>query len=227
MRIPTVLLTLAGFAGCGSGSSDSPSAPAAATIVVTRTGSDTVDATADGGVQSTAITFNSQGTNAIHQLSVTDGLALLPAGWQGPSSFSCSAVDTGSGCRCNTQLRVERACIGNSRAGVHLSCRKRRKERTAQHSLSGHCIARTTTHRFRTCDRQRSMTTRCISRRSTASRSRTTSTTVRSIRTIFRSSAVRSVRRRPAASATSVRYGSDKSLHRAARFSVSESVFRA
>ncbi len=95
-------LLLLALGGCGGSSSSSapPPGAAAGTIVVTRTGSPTIT-TVTGGSQSVAITFNAQDTNSIDQLSVSDGLASLPAGWQGPATFSCESIGTGSGCVLN------------------------------------------------------------------------------------------------------------------------------
>lgn len=98
MRCVAVLIMLA-LAGCSSGS-DSPdsNAPSAASgkVLATRTGSQTV-AGAVGGTQSVAITFTAEGANSVDQLTV-GGLSNLPNGWQGPPSFSCTNIDTGSGC---------------------------------------------------------------------------------------------------------------------------------
>lgn len=99
MRCVAVLTMLA-LAGCGSGSTDSrtSNAPPAASgkLLVTRTGTQTV-AAALGGTQSIAITFTAEGSNSIDQLMI-GGLTTLPGGWQGPASFSCTNIDTGSGC---------------------------------------------------------------------------------------------------------------------------------
>jgi hypothetical protein len=53
-----------------------------------------------GNRQTVSITFVSSTGEAINKLSVS-GLASLPSGWTGPSSFSCSTVTTGSGCVLN------------------------------------------------------------------------------------------------------------------------------
>jgi hypothetical protein len=54
-----------------------------------------------GGTRSLSITFNSSDTHPLTSLSVTTDLRQLPAGWSGPTSFSCANVTTGSGCVLN------------------------------------------------------------------------------------------------------------------------------
>lgn len=96
------LLLLAALVGCSSGSSNSPASepPSSGAIVATRSSAGTVAATINGGTRTVSISFNAA-SRAVDQLQVTSGLGGLPPGWQGPSSFSCTAVTTGSGCVLN------------------------------------------------------------------------------------------------------------------------------
>ena len=83
-----------GMSGCGGSSSASGTTD---TIVATWsvTGTATVVV---GGSKSFTLSFNSSDAKQITNLTVTSGLSSMPAGWSGPSSFSCSQVSTGSGC---------------------------------------------------------------------------------------------------------------------------------
>ena len=53
-----------------------------------------------GAAQTISITFTSSDGNVITGFGVT-GSAALPAGWSGPSSFTCASVTAGSGCVLN------------------------------------------------------------------------------------------------------------------------------
>src|SRR5277367_53243 len=53
-----------------------------------------------GAARTVSITFTSSDGNAITGFGVT-GAAALPAGWSGPSSFTCASVSTSSGCVLN------------------------------------------------------------------------------------------------------------------------------
>lgn len=102
-RLCSQLLLLSALVGCGSGSSNAPASapPSSGTIVATRASAGTVATTINGGTQTVSISFNSTDSRAVDQLRVTGGLASLPAGWQGPTSFNCTAITTGSGCLLN------------------------------------------------------------------------------------------------------------------------------
>ena len=54
-----------------------------------------------GGTSTVAITFTTDDGNPATDLSITAGLSTLPAGWSGPTSFTCASVSTGSGCVLN------------------------------------------------------------------------------------------------------------------------------
>jgi hypothetical protein len=48
-----------------------------------------------------AIGFTTDDGNAATNLQITAGLSALPAGWAGPTSFTCATVDLGNGCTLN------------------------------------------------------------------------------------------------------------------------------
>jgi hypothetical protein len=47
------------------------------------------------------VTFTTDDGATATGFSITGGLSSLPAGWSGPTSFTCASVSTGSGCRLN------------------------------------------------------------------------------------------------------------------------------
>lgn len=89
--ILTLGLSLLAMSGCGSDGTDN-------SVAVTRSISGTIAALANGGSQDVAFSFNSDDGRVLSDLTITDGLSTLPAGWSGPASFSCGAVSTGNGC---------------------------------------------------------------------------------------------------------------------------------
>src|ERR1700735_842756 len=69
------------------------------TVIAT---SSTTDVIAAGGASQTAsITFTSSDGLAITGFGISGSLGTLPAGWSGPSTFSCALVAAGSGCVLN------------------------------------------------------------------------------------------------------------------------------
>jgi hypothetical protein len=54
-----------------------------------------------GAKQTLSITFTSSDGNTISGFGVSGTLGTLPAGWSGPSTFTCASVSTGSGCILN------------------------------------------------------------------------------------------------------------------------------
>jgi hypothetical protein len=54
-----------------------------------------------GGHSTVAITFTTSDGAMATGLSITAGLSALPAGWSGPTTFTCASVSTGSGCVLN------------------------------------------------------------------------------------------------------------------------------
>jgi len=94
--VGTLILAANGLNGCSlsetpvmSGTRD--------TIEATPSAADTV-VVVSGGSRAFNLTFNSSDANSISNLSVTSGLSALPAGWSGPTAFTCPKVSTGSGC---------------------------------------------------------------------------------------------------------------------------------
>ena len=92
--LSTLLLLGQGLNGCSSSASPSGTPD---TIAATPSQAGTVTVVT-GGSRSFTLSFHSSDNNAILNLSVTSGLADLPAGWSGPSAFHCATVSTGSGC---------------------------------------------------------------------------------------------------------------------------------
>jgi hypothetical protein len=78
---------------------DSASVGTTDTIALSPTAS--VAAVVDGGRQTVSLSFDATGTTTLTDFTVTSGLAPLPAGWSGPSTFACASVSTGSGCLLN------------------------------------------------------------------------------------------------------------------------------
>jgi hypothetical protein len=97
-----------GTGGAGGGTSNPPTDPISGTprptgtndLVVATSSVGGVVSVAVGAAQTISITFTSSDGNAITGFGVT-GSAALPAGWSGPSSFTCASVSTGSGCVLN------------------------------------------------------------------------------------------------------------------------------
>jgi hypothetical protein len=54
-----------------------------------------------GGTSAVAVTFTTNDGQPATNLSIATGLNPLPAGWSGPTSFTCASVSTGSGCLLN------------------------------------------------------------------------------------------------------------------------------
>jgi hypothetical protein len=54
-----------------------------------------------GATQTVSVTFNSSDGLAITGFGVSGSLGTLPAGWSGPTTFTCPLVSTGSGCVLN------------------------------------------------------------------------------------------------------------------------------
>jgi hypothetical protein len=99
----------AGGTGNGAGGTSNPpsdpiSAPSGPTgtsdLVVATSSVAGVVSVAVGAAQTVSITFTSSDGNAISGFGVT-GSTALPAGWSGPSSFTCASVSAGSGCVLN------------------------------------------------------------------------------------------------------------------------------
>jgi hypothetical protein len=52
-----------------------------------------------GNSQTVQVNFTTDDGKTATKLSITSGLSTLPAGWTGPTSFTCASVSTGSGCQ--------------------------------------------------------------------------------------------------------------------------------
>jgi hypothetical protein len=92
-------LSLLTLVGCASNYHPGAATGATDTLAVSPTVS--VDAVVNGGRQSVSLSFNAPDSSTLTDLKVTAGLSSLPAGWSGPSSFTCATVSTGSGCLLN------------------------------------------------------------------------------------------------------------------------------
>jgi len=97
-----------GTGSSGGGGSNPPTDPISGTprpsgtndLVVATPSVAGVVSVAVGTAQTVSITFTSTDGNPITGFGVT-GSAALPAGWSGPSSFTCASVSSGSGCVLN------------------------------------------------------------------------------------------------------------------------------
>jgi 6-phosphogluconolactonase (cycloisomerase 2 family) len=100
-------LIIAALAGChSSGISGTDNA-----VTATASASGTV-AVVVGGSRTISLTFNADDGHAVSNLSVTDGLANLPANWSGPAVFDCASVAAGSGCVLNLKYTPAAAGAG-------------------------------------------------------------------------------------------------------------------
>ena len=96
-----------GTGGSGGGTSNPPTDPIGTPgptgtkdlVVATPSVAGAVSV-AVGAAQTISVTFTSSDGNVITGFGVT-GSAALPAGWSGPSSFTCASVTAGSGCVLN------------------------------------------------------------------------------------------------------------------------------
>src|ERR1700733_9808667 len=68
---------------------------------VVATSSTTGVVTAVGASQTASVTFTSSDGRAITGFGISGSLGTLPAGWSGPSTFTCALVAAGSGCVLN------------------------------------------------------------------------------------------------------------------------------
>ena len=68
---------------------------------VTAAPSTSLVSVAVGATQTVSVTFNSSDGLAITGFGISNSLGMLPAGWKGPTTFTCPSVSTGSGCVLN------------------------------------------------------------------------------------------------------------------------------
>jgi len=99
----TAAASLAMLAACGGGGGGGGAlAPTTTnnTIVITPSPTGTISV-AVGSSQAFSATFTTDDGKTATNLSITSGLSALPAGWTGPTSFTCASVSTGNGCMVN------------------------------------------------------------------------------------------------------------------------------
>jgi hypothetical protein len=115
-----VLASLALLAACGQGVTNTrfadTSIPGNDSIVAVPSTTDTLSV-AVGFSTTFTLTFITDDGGLATDLSITAGLSALPAGWSGPTTFACTAVSTGSGCRLN--LSYHPTAVGSG--GVKLN----------------------------------------------------------------------------------------------------------
>ncbi len=99
LRHWAVLACLATWTACGGGGSSSPPTTNDS-IVATSSTTSTINVVV-GSSTPFSVTFTTDDGKTATNLSITTGLATLPAGWTGPTSFTCASVGTGSGCMLN------------------------------------------------------------------------------------------------------------------------------
>jgi hypothetical protein len=100
-----------GGGGTGGGGTGTPTSPkggvggesgtAGTDDTIVATSSTPSIAVAVGASQTASITFTSSDGLAITGFGISGTLGTLPAGWSGPSTFTCALVATGSGCVLN------------------------------------------------------------------------------------------------------------------------------
>ncbi|MDP9082552.1 MAG: hypothetical protein M3N50_02125 [Pseudomonadota bacterium] len=82
------------------------------TVIGTPSPSGTVNAVVGQGSRSVTVAFNSNDGNPASNLGVTAGLGTLPAGWSGPSTFTCASVNTGNACQLSLTYTPPSAASG-------------------------------------------------------------------------------------------------------------------
>ena len=102
----TLSLSYGYKANSGAAKTGSVSIPYAATthnnLVATQSPSGTIGAVVGSGSQPVTVTFTTDDTNPATSIAITSGLTgltPLPAGWAGPSTFTCVTASTGTGCQ--------------------------------------------------------------------------------------------------------------------------------
>ncbi|MGC1386716.1 MAG: hypothetical protein WA807_01775 [Steroidobacteraceae bacterium] len=99
----TLQLNYSYNANSGTANTGSVSIPYAATthntIVVGQSPSGTIGAVVNSAPLPVTLTFTTSDGHPATTIKITGGLSPLPAGWSGPSTFSCPTVSTGTGCQ--------------------------------------------------------------------------------------------------------------------------------
>jgi hypothetical protein len=117
-----VLVSLALLAACGQGA---PNTKYAGATIVSNDNVVAVPSTTDtlnvvvGFSTTFTVTFITDDGAIATDLAITAGLSALPAGWSGPTSFTCSLISTGSGCRLN--LSYHPAAVGSGSVKLNYS----------------------------------------------------------------------------------------------------------
>jgi hypothetical protein len=111
-----VLASLALLAACGEGAPNTKFADTTIysndSIVAVPSTTDTLSVVVGFSTTFTVTFITDDGATATN-LSITAGLSALPAGWSGPTSFTCSTISTGSGCRLNLSYHPTAAGSGS------------------------------------------------------------------------------------------------------------------
>ncbi len=98
-------LTYAYDDDAGNQQTGSLNVPYAATtndnVVGTASPSGQINAVVGQGSQNVGVVFTTDDTRLATALQVTSNLAMLPAGWSGPGTFTCPTVSTGTTCQLN------------------------------------------------------------------------------------------------------------------------------
>ena len=99
----TLSLTYAYDDDAGNQQTGTLNVPYAATtndnVVATPSPAGQINAVIGQGSQNVAVVFTTDDTRLATALQVTTDLTMLPAGWSGPSTFTCTTVSTGSTCQ--------------------------------------------------------------------------------------------------------------------------------
>ena len=99
----TLSLTYAYDDDAGAQQTGTLNLPYAATtndnVVATPSPAGQINGVVGQGSQSVVVAFTTDDARLATALDVTSNLALLPAGWSGPSTFNCTSVSTGSTCQ--------------------------------------------------------------------------------------------------------------------------------
>lgn len=90
-------------ANSGAAKAGSVTIPYASTthnnLVATASPSGSIGAVVNGGANPVTLTFTTDDGNTATAITITSGLTTLPAGWTGPTSFTCATASTGTGCQ--------------------------------------------------------------------------------------------------------------------------------
>ncbi len=111
----TTVASLAILTACGGGGGGGGLPPPTGTnntIVVTPSPTGVISVPV-GQTQAFSATFTTSDGKTATNFTITSGLSTLPAGWTGPTSFTCASVSTGSGCVVNLTYKPTAAGSGS------------------------------------------------------------------------------------------------------------------